>query len=265
MPSRGGGMELEMRILIAEDDLVSRNFLSKFLEKYGDCDMVVDGLETLDAFLMALKDKEPYDLICLDIMMPKVDGVKTLKAIRDLEKQYGVAPEDRVKIIMTTALAEAQLVRQAFDFGCEAYATKPIDTKKLLEVMGKLGLLTQDANKAPAPELKPEENTAKQGIKNPEMAPAAGEPGEMAEGYFKAVRALPDFLLEVTMETGTTIHFDFRSRLNTARFGRLRDEELFRSVRTDGDYLIFTKAGKMPVKITASEFMDLVLIDRTKN
>ena len=257
LPRRRSKGRTTMRILIAEDDLVSRNFLSKFLEKYGDCDMVVDGLETLDAFLMALKDRDPYDLICLDIMMPKVDGVKTLKAIRDLEKQYGVAPEHRVKIIMTTALAEAQLVRQAFDFGCEAYATKPIDTKKLLEVMGKLGLLTKpgkaSANAPPA--------NAKQGARDPN--PPAG--AAQSEGYFKAVRALPDFLLEVTMETGTTIHFDFRSRLNTARFGRLRDEELFRSVRTDGDYLIFTKAGKMPVKITASEFMDLVLIDRTRN
>ncbi len=58
-----------MKILIAEDDLVSRSFLSRFLEKYGDCDLVVDGLEALDAFLMALKEKDPYRLICLDIMM----------------------------------------------------------------------------------------------------------------------------------------------------------------------------------------------------
>ena len=94
-----------MRILIAEDDLVSRNFLSKFLSKYGECDLVVDGLETIDAFLMAMKDKDPYELICLDIMMPKVDGVKSLKAIRDLERQYGITPDRHVKIIMTTALA----------------------------------------------------------------------------------------------------------------------------------------------------------------
>lgn len=130
-----------MRILIAEDDLVSRNFLSKFLSRYGECDLVVDGLETIDAFLMALKDEEPYNLICLDIMMPKVDGLKVLKAIRDLEKQYGILQEKRVKIIMTTALAEAQMVQAAFDYGCEAYAAKPIDTEKLIEVIGKLGLI----------------------------------------------------------------------------------------------------------------------------
>lgn len=131
-----------MRILIAEDDLVSRKFLFKFLSKYGECDLVVDGLETLDAFLMSFKEERPYDLVCLDIMMPKVDGVKVLKAIRDLETMKGVIPENRCKVIMTTALAETELVQNAFAIGCEAYAAKPIDTVKLVEVMQKLGLIS---------------------------------------------------------------------------------------------------------------------------
>ncbi len=130
-----------MRILIAEDDMVSRKFLQKFLSRYGECDVVVDGLEALDAYLISIKESNPYDLICLDIMMPKVDGVKVLKAIRDLEKQKGVLPVKRSKIIMTTALAESQYVQHAFEIGCEAYAAKPIDTQKLFEVIRKLGLL----------------------------------------------------------------------------------------------------------------------------
>ena len=52
-----------------------------------ECDIVVDGLEALDAFMISLKDNKPYNLICLDIMMPKVDGVKVLKNIRDMEMQ----------------------------------------------------------------------------------------------------------------------------------------------------------------------------------
>ncbi|MDF2890693.1 MAG: histidine kinase [Clostridia bacterium] len=133
-----------MRILIAEDDLVSRRFLSGFLSKYGECDIVVDGLEALDAFLISLQDGEYYDLICLDIMMPKVDGVKVLKTIRDLETQKGLLPEKRAKIIMTTALAEADYVKNAFEIGCEAYAAKPIDTVKFLDVMKKLGLIKEE-------------------------------------------------------------------------------------------------------------------------
>ena len=131
-----------MRILIAEDDATSRMFLFKFLSQYGECNMTVDGLETLDAYLLSLKENKPYDLICLDIMMPKVDGVKVLKAIRKLETQQGRLPEKRVKIIMTTALAETETVYNAFEYDCEAYAAKPIDTEKLVEVMKKLGLLS---------------------------------------------------------------------------------------------------------------------------
>jgi len=130
-----------MRVLIAEDDVTSRKFLAKFLSQYGECDVTVDGLEALDAYLLALKESQPYDLICLDIMMPKVDGVKALKTIRDLERQKGVKPENRVKVIMVTALAETQYVQHSFDIGCEAYAAKPVDTDKLVEVLKKLGLI----------------------------------------------------------------------------------------------------------------------------
>ncbi len=133
-----------MRILIAEDDLVSRKFLFKFLSQFGECDLVVDGLETLDAFLLSIKENNPYDLICLDIMMPKVDGVKALQAIRDYEKQKGILPEKRSKVIMTTALAETEYVHHAFEIGCEAYAAKPIDTGKLVEVIKKLGLIGEE-------------------------------------------------------------------------------------------------------------------------
>lgn len=130
-----------MRILIAEDDLTSRKFLLKFLSRYGECDLVVDGLEVLDAFLLSIKENKKYDLICLDIMMPKVDGIRILQTIRDLELQKGIGKEDRSIIIMTTAMTDTQLVQQAFDIGCDAYAAKPIDTEKLVKVIEEFKLL----------------------------------------------------------------------------------------------------------------------------
>lgn len=133
-----------LKILIAEDDLTSRMFLSSFLSKYGDCDVVIDGMEAIEAYMISVREKSPYDLICLDIMMPKIDGVKVLKAIRDIETSKFILPEKRVKIIMTTALSEADLVQEAFRYGCEAYASKPIKTDKFIEVMKKIGLLSKD-------------------------------------------------------------------------------------------------------------------------
>lgn len=130
-----------MRILIAEDDMASRKFLYKFLSAYGDCDLTVDGVEAIDAFAMAWDENRPYDLICLDIMMPNMDGYKALEMIRALEQERGVTGKQRVKIIMTTALNEPQNVFDAFDAGCEAYAAKPINTEKFIEVMQRLGLI----------------------------------------------------------------------------------------------------------------------------
>ena len=50
-----------MKILLAEDDFASRKFMTNYLEKYGECDITVDGEEAVDAFMMALEDGEPYD------------------------------------------------------------------------------------------------------------------------------------------------------------------------------------------------------------
>ena len=128
-----------MKILIAEDDRVSRVFLEKFMSGFGTCDVAVDGMEALDLFMESMKNKEPYDLACLDIMMPKVDGIKLVKVIRTMEKQQGVAAEDRVRIIMMTALADVDYVDQALALGCDAYASKPIDTARVEEVLAKMG------------------------------------------------------------------------------------------------------------------------------
>ena len=63
-----------MKILIVEDDFASRKFMMDYMSKYGECDGTVDGSEAVEAFMMAREDDEPYDLVCLDIMMPSMDG-----------------------------------------------------------------------------------------------------------------------------------------------------------------------------------------------
>ena len=81
--------------------------------------------------------------------------------------------------------------------------------------------------------------------------------------FFKSVTALPGYKLEVDMGTGAHIDFDFTSRLGALRFGALKDEDVFNTAYTDGNYLLFQKEGEDKVKISPDEFMDLVLIDRT--
>ena len=130
-----------MRILLAEDDFVTRKFMTGFLSKYGECDVTVDGMEAVDAFMMALEDDEPYDLVCLDIMMPVMDGYQALMGIRNLEKERNISPDKAAKVIMTTALNEEKNVKMAFELGCSVYSGKPIDQEKFEQVLKKFGLI----------------------------------------------------------------------------------------------------------------------------
>jgi len=133
----------KMKVLIAEDDFASRKFMLRFFEKYGECDVTVDGKEAVDAFSMAIEMDEPYDLICLDIMMPEMDGHQALKVIRRIEEKNGIAEENKVKIVMTTALSETRHVTKAFENGCTAYAEKPINQEKLVAMLKKFELIEE--------------------------------------------------------------------------------------------------------------------------
>lgn len=130
-----------MKCLIVEDNFAARRLLQRYLSDRGDCDVAVDGNEAVDAFRQALDENDPYDLICLDIMMPNMDGREALKAIRRIEHQHGIEGLDGVKVIMTTALGDSQNVIGSFREGCEAYIVKPVEKDKLLEEMENLGLI----------------------------------------------------------------------------------------------------------------------------
>lgn len=130
-----------MKTLLAEDDFVTRKFMEKMLEKYGECDVVVDGNGAIDAFMIALDGNEVYDLICLDVMMPEMDGYQVLKGIRNIEKAHRISKEQGVKIIMITALNEQQSIDMAFELGCSVYCAKPIDIEKFEEALRDLKLI----------------------------------------------------------------------------------------------------------------------------
>lgn len=131
-----------MKILIAEDDFVARKILKEILMPYGDCDIVVDGEEAIQAFRLAWQDEQPYDLICMDIMMPNIDGQESIKQIRDIEAGIGVKPSREVKIIMISVLDDPKTVVTAFyRGGATSYITKPITRKKIIEELKSFGLI----------------------------------------------------------------------------------------------------------------------------
>jgi len=131
-----------MRILIVEDDFVGRKVMHQLLLEYGQCDVAVDGLEAVKAYDLAWEAGEPYDVMFLDIMMPNMSGHEALKIIRDREKERGVTPQNEVKVIMTSALDDVKNVTQSFfQGGASAYLVKPIERRKVIEELRKLGMV----------------------------------------------------------------------------------------------------------------------------
>lgn len=129
-----------MRILLAEDDGITRRLLSAMLSAYGKCDGVVDGKSAVEAFEQAWEDGDPYQLVCLDIMMPELNGHEVLQSIREFENRYNLKDDERAFIIMMTALGDEENFLQAHMAGSEWYLTKPIERQSLDELMTELGL-----------------------------------------------------------------------------------------------------------------------------
>jgi two-component system, chemotaxis family, chemotaxis protein CheY len=130
-----------MRTLIVEDDFTSRLLLQELLRSHGTSHVAVNGQEAVEAVRLALEANDPYDLICLDIMMPKLDGHAALKHIRALEEAKGTWSSHGAKVVMTTALGDMKNVNAAFGSLCDAYLVKPIDKPKLLETLRQLALI----------------------------------------------------------------------------------------------------------------------------
>ena len=128
-----------MRILIVEDDPVSAEVLSGLLSPYGDSEVAVDGEQGFTMYQKSLSEEEPFSLICLDIMLPKMDGQAVLQEIRSTEEAQGIIKEAAAKIIMTTALSDMESVLRAVENNCTGYLVKPIMEEDLLTQLEKLG------------------------------------------------------------------------------------------------------------------------------
>ena len=139
-----------MKILIVEDDFISRQVLGKFLGEQGSCDIAVNGKEALEAFKLAIEARDSYDLVCLDIMMPEMDGQTALQEIRVLEEAHGVRSSRGATVLMTTALDDVRNIMTAFHGLCDGYLVKPVARAKLIQLLEQFELCPPAAPKAGA-------------------------------------------------------------------------------------------------------------------
>ena len=131
-----------MKTLVVDDDATNVKVLKGMLNRYGETHTAFNGQEALDAIFKAYSDGEPFNLVCLDIMMPEMDGQTVLKAVRAKEAELGIAVSEGVKIIMASALDDKENILGAFKEGCEGYIIKPISREKLIQKVKDLGLIS---------------------------------------------------------------------------------------------------------------------------
>lgn len=133
-----------MKILVVEDDFVSRTKLQKILTFYGECHTAVNGEEAFAAFTSAHNGKDPYTLITMDIRLPDATGQEVVKRIRQWEHDQQIPAKDGEAIIlMVTAMEDSKSVISSFKDGCEGYLVKPFDKKKIEKELKKLGLVLE--------------------------------------------------------------------------------------------------------------------------
>ena len=112
-----------MKILLVEDEIDLNNIVTKYLKKNGySVDSVFDGEEALDY----LKYGE-YDLVILDIMLPKINGFEVIKELRN--------KGNHTSVLMLTARARADDKVKGLDLGADDYLVKPFDFNELLARM----------------------------------------------------------------------------------------------------------------------------------
>ncbi len=136
-------MDYKLRALVVEDDFMVRQIVRDILEQNGAVvDIAVNGEEAVQAFRVAWRKQLPYDLLCMDIMMPVMDGQDALVKIREVEKSLGIVGPDEVKVIMLTALDDAKTVMKAYyKGGATSYIVKPIEKERLINEMQAIGLI----------------------------------------------------------------------------------------------------------------------------
>ncbi len=130
-----------MKTLIAEDDFTARLTLHRFLSRFGECDIAVSGKEAVGAFRMAFESGSGYDLVCMDILLPEMDGREAVKQIRSVEQERGILSSNGTKIIMTTAVDDMKDVIRSFQELCDAYLVKPVNLGDLRDHLRAFGLV----------------------------------------------------------------------------------------------------------------------------
>ncbi|NDY72732.1 response regulator [Desulfobacter hydrogenophilus] len=136
-----------MKILIVDDENISRNILLSKMTHMGTCVAVTNAKEALAELDKAKAENQPFNVITLDVSMPGMGGQELLELIRKKEDQNKIPKKDRVKIIMITARMNLGTINACIRRGCNGYLTKPVSQVQLIQSLSQMGFEPATAEK----------------------------------------------------------------------------------------------------------------------
>lgn len=130
------------RYLIIDDDEMGRLMLQDFLSEFAPCDCAENGKEGLALFEQALLSGNPYNLLCVDLIMPEMNGLALIRKIRDLEKSHPVFNDFRTRIFVISASDSTwDRADLLLDNLCDDYIVKPFNRSSLMANLRKNDLV----------------------------------------------------------------------------------------------------------------------------
>jgi two-component system chemotaxis response regulator CheY len=130
-----------VKSLVVEDEVLSRTLLLEILRPCGTVHAATNGTEAIDAVRAALKTDQPYQLICLDIQMPDLDGIAVLREVRLEEQRARIDARLHAKVLMTTAVSAKTTIVEAIQAGCDGYMLKLYDPDRVRQQLWGFGLI----------------------------------------------------------------------------------------------------------------------------
>jgi two-component system chemotaxis response regulator CheY len=141
-----------MKFLIVDDDERMILLLGKYLSEYAQCVAAHDGPSAIELFRSYLDRGEPVAAVFMDFMMPGMNGIETVKKMREEEKSRGLDGPGAFKLFMVSAKCDLKIVSESF-FKCsaDAYLVKPFSRDDLRRLLLENKIIAPDA----AGELRP--------------------------------------------------------------------------------------------------------------
>lgn len=141
--SRDNGESSALKILIAEDNMVNQEVIKRMLklEGYEDITVACNGEEAIEIVQSSIREACVFDLVLMDIQMPKLDGLSATKLLRDMQFEK--------PIIALTAFADDNNAEECLKYGMSGFLSKPIKREKLRKIISEHHSLCSSSDLSP--------------------------------------------------------------------------------------------------------------------